>query len=117
MSVRTNAEDVQEIRAINRERALSADEERQFPILMASREWRRYPECPRSVPWRILAVRERQAERNHDQTLATLAKRGGLSPLEIEAVCLGQRLRPILPKDWEREMDRAVRFVEFLAEL
>ena len=42
--------------------------------------------CPRDVPWDLVAPHERQALRNHDQTLERLAERGGLSPAELLAV-------------------------------
>ncbi len=34
------------------------------------------------IPWRIIAIHERQAKANHDQTLERLAERGGLSVRE-----------------------------------
>jgi len=42
--------------------------------------------CPRAVPWSVVEGREEQAMINHGQTLAQLAKRGGLSPDELFAV-------------------------------
>lgn len=39
-----------------------------------------------AIPWSMLAPHEKQALRNHDQTLAGLASRGGLSPCEALAV-------------------------------
>ena len=39
-----------------------------------------------AIPWDALAPHERQAERNHDQSLETLARRGGLSPCEAVAI-------------------------------
>ncbi|MCV0395417.1 MAG: hypothetical protein K5872_21975 [Rhizobiaceae bacterium] len=39
-----------------------------------------------SVPWGLLAPHERQAVRNHGQSLVTLAGRGGLSACEALAV-------------------------------
>jgi hypothetical protein len=53
-----------------------------FKILEAS--FRKWPvDVPRSVPWEFLAPHERQALRNHDQSLARLNERGGLSPSEM----------------------------------
>lgn len=60
--------------------------ERQFPVLNS--EYR--PGAPKSVPWSILAPHEPQALKNHcGQSLETLARRGGLSPVEIYAVVNG----------------------------
>jgi hypothetical protein len=42
--------------------------------------------CPRDVPWSLMAPHERQANRNHDQTLERLNERGGLAPCEMVAV-------------------------------
>lgn len=41
---------------------------------------------PRSVPWDLVKEHERQAERNHSQSLDRLAERGGLSPKELWCV-------------------------------
>jgi hypothetical protein len=38
------------------------------------------------IPWAVIAPHEAQAQRNHSQTLARLAERGGLSPCEAVAV-------------------------------
>lgn len=48
-----------------------------FPIL-------RHPEF--RLPWTVIAPHERQAQRNHYQSLEQLARRGGLSI--IEAWCV-----------------------------
>lgn len=42
--------------------------------------------CPRDVSWEIVVPHEEQAHRNHGQSLARLAERGGLSPAELLAV-------------------------------
>lgn len=52
-----------------------------FPILQ--------DEQIRAIPWEVLAPHERQAQRNHSQTLRRLAERGGLSPAEAVAVLDG----------------------------
>jgi hypothetical protein len=39
-----------------------------------------------SVPWKVVAPHERQAQINHDQSLETLASRGGLTLCELAAV-------------------------------
>ncbi|MDB5057220.1 MAG: hypothetical protein JWO59_692 [Chloroflexi bacterium] len=61
-----------------------------FPVLMIPGNWREYPDCPRSVPYDLVEAHARQAERNHGgQSIATLARRGGLDPRELWAVCHG----------------------------
>ena len=47
--------------------------------------------CPRHVPWNVLAPHEEQAEDNHDQSLRTLNRRGGLSPVEMANVLTGHK--------------------------
>lgn len=51
-----------------------------------------------SIPWRAIAPHERQALRNHDQSLETLARRGGLSPCEAVAVLEDRKWRS-MPED------------------
>lgn len=65
------------------------DHPKDFPILMDNRK--KFPECPGSIPWAMLAPHERQALRNHDQTLKRLAERGGLSTCEAMAVLEDRR--------------------------
>lgn len=48
-----------------------------------------------SVPWSLLAPHERQAMRNHGQSLHRLASRGGLSPCEMLAIIDGTPWRDI----------------------
>jgi hypothetical protein len=55
----------------------------QFPVLLTPSLRREYPDCPASVPWALLAPHEARAQRNHYQSLARLASRGGLSPDEM----------------------------------
>ncbi|RKZ94679.1 MAG: hypothetical protein DRQ40_05320 [Gammaproteobacteria bacterium] len=47
--------------------------------------------APRSVPWAFLAPHEEQAQRNHSQSLARLASRGGLDAGEILAIVTGKK--------------------------
>ena len=63
--------------------------EREFPIMARHG----VPGCPASVPWSIVAPHDEQAQRNHNQTLEQLARRGGLSPGELAAVLRGEDLR------------------------
>lgn len=64
------------------------EEEKRFPILMTSRYLETDPivrdkwkGLPRDV--KLSALNEKQAMKNHSQTLTRLAERGGLSPLEM----------------------------------
>jgi hypothetical protein len=56
-----------------------------FPLLFPSRG-DQTKVLPQVVRWSLVAPHEKQAKRNHDQTLARLAARGGLSPTELVAV-------------------------------
>lgn len=62
---------------------------RNFPIISWQMRTKR-PDCPKSMPWAFLSHHEEQAQRNHQQSLATLARRGGLSPLEAVSVLADQ---------------------------
>ena len=75
--------------------------ERRFPILQSMHGMRKYEalDCPKSVPWSLVAPHERQADRNHGQTLARLAERGGLSACELVAV--------LEDRDYRRMTDEA----------
>jgi len=61
-----------------------------FPVIQIhNRELKKQREvldCPTSVPWALVQSHERQARRNHQQTLERIAERGGLSPCELVAV-------------------------------
>ena len=46
----------------------------------------RHQNWPRTVPWDFIAEHEKQCQRNHSQTAAMLAQRGGLSLREIVAI-------------------------------
>lgn len=90
------------------------NEERRFPVLASTwRERERLDQigCPRSVPWEFVAPHERQALRNHEQTLDRLAERGGLSPGELVAVVRGEGLSSVLAR---RERDAVALLVEML---
>ena len=65
--------------------------DRRFPILIPGK-WRE--DLPlRSVPWGMLQPHEEQAIANHSQSLEELARRGGLSPVEILLVLDGRSWR------------------------
>jgi hypothetical protein len=85
---------------------------RHFPVLLTPADWKRYPDCPASIPWNLIALHEEQALRNHRQSLADLARRGGLSPLEMKAVLEGRRYGP--PADRAAEMAAAVEYLKDL---
>lgn len=62
-----------------------------FPVLGAKAHRIRedkvaWADCPESVPWEMLVPHEQSARRNHSQSLATLASRGGLDPNEMLAI-------------------------------
>lgn len=39
-----------------------------------------------TIPWELIELHSKQAQRNHSQTVLRLAERGGLSPCEAVAV-------------------------------
>lgn len=43
----------------------------------------------KSIPWEMIAPHERQAMKNHGQSLDRLASRGGLAPSEVLAIMDG----------------------------
>lgn len=51
-----------------------------------------------TVPWSYMAPHESQAQKNHSQTLARLAERGGLGAAEAELIVTAQ---PLYPKSGE----------------
>lgn len=89
--------------------------EPRFPVLIqGSREKcvaLRAAGCPETVPWDLLAPHEKQALRNHDQTLKRLAERGGLSPAEMVAVIEGSSI-PF----GKRDVDMLPRLLELIRE-
>ncbi len=48
-----------------------------------------------SIPWALIEPHERQALKNHNQSLVTLASRGGLSPMEAVAVLTDRHWREV----------------------
>jgi hypothetical protein len=69
--------------------------ERLFPLIYSGRAEEPLRARLPSVPWGFIAPHEEQARRNHDQTLETLAARGGLGPAEALAVVEGRPLRTL----------------------
>lgn len=58
-----------------------------FPVLFTPAERRQFPLCPRDVPLDMVLPHDKQAQANHGgQTLAVLASRGGLDPIELVCV-------------------------------
>jgi hypothetical protein len=84
--------------------------ERPFPVLLSYNE---LPNCPRSVPWSLLAPHEEQALRNHDQTLKRLAERGGLGVAEMVCVIDGKDLRDVMK--YKSEEAALPRLLELIA--
>ena len=61
-----------------------------------------------SVPWEFVAPHDSQAQRNHSQTLARLAERGGLSLCELLAVLTDRDYEQLRP-DEQRDAEQIVR--------
>lgn len=79
-------------------------ENRNFPIIGHREDfnsWRGQDpnygfDALRTVPWSFLEPFEEQAKRNYDQDLITLARRGGLDPIEIYSIVNGIDMRGML---------------------
>ena len=57
-----------------------------FPVLL-DHEYKKYANCPRSVPLSLVIYHKKQLLANHDnQTISSLAERGGLYPDELIAI-------------------------------
>lgn len=64
-----------------------ADAHAELSRLTEARDTRLFPiRGGPAIAWYLMTPHERQAQRNHDQTLRRLAERGGLSPCEAVAV-------------------------------
>jgi len=87
----------------------SAELDREFPVLLSDSERQRHPDWPRAVPWSLLQPHERQADRNHGQTLKRLAERGGLSPAEMVAVLEDRRWQRMDPEAAVARLNELVR--------
>ena len=73
-------------------------DEPMFPILF--NDVRKYPDCPRKIPWAIIEPHRKQAKENHcGQTLERLAQRGGLDPRELRCVLEDRSLKSEFPFD------------------
>jgi len=86
--------------------------ERLFPVL-----WHEFERegkalkaagCPKSVPWGFVAEHEEQCQKNHDQSAARLAERGGLGVNEMVYV--------LRDEHWPR-LDRMLSELDALPEL
>lgn len=79
------------------------EEMKGFPVMLSHvshRERAQYDDCPKSIPWGVIAPHDSQAQINHGgQTLERLAKRGGLSPDELVAVMEDRKWRPMNMRD------------------
>ncbi len=88
---------------------------KQFPILMHPTDWRKYPDCPKTIPWNILEPYENQALKNHTQSLKILAERGGLDPIEVMAIIEGKSIFDYDDCDnYDKNLFKAVMFVKNL---
>lgn len=74
---------------------------KKFPVLMGRKDRAKYPTCPESVPWDMVAGFEARAQRNHRQSLSALASRGGLDPVELVCLMTDQAL-PGMGEDFAR---------------
>lgn len=85
---------------------------RMFPVLLTG-----YAgiDCPKQVPWSLLAPHEHQAQRNHGQDLEMLASRGGLGPDEMLAVIEDRRWERMRPEDAAAKLRGMVRAFEIIA--
>lgn len=85
----------------------------EFPVINHKEQW---PGCPASVPWGLLAPHEKQALRNHNQTLTRLAERGGCSPCELVALIEERRHQRMTKEASARRLieliDRHLRLTE-----
>lgn len=59
---------------------------KRFPVLLGHSDRVHYDDCPESIPWELMEPHTHQAYKNHGQTLARLALRGGLEPSELVAI-------------------------------
>lgn len=97
-------------------RLTTASPERNFPVMLTQAAHGRsteaqlkaacVPVCVIGMPWRLLRPHEKQADRNHGQTLACLAERGGLSSCEMVAVMDDRQHRPMSEVDAQVELLR-----------
>jgi len=69
-----------------------------FPILQGYNH--SAPKIELKVPWELIALHEKQAYRNHGQTLERLAERGGLCSSEILSVISDITWQANLDEDW-----------------
>jgi hypothetical protein len=62
------------------------DDLEMFPVHSWRDYEKQYSKCPSCVPIGLIHDHEVQADDNHGQTVGTLKRRGGLSPIEMYAV-------------------------------
>jgi hypothetical protein len=67
-----------------------------------------FPFIVSQIPWALIAPHERQAQRNHSQSLETLASRGGLSACEALAVIEDRSYRRIPMAEANEQLARLV---------
>ena len=59
---------------------------KRFPVLLSHMERSKFDDCPESIPWELVEPHTWQALKNHGQSIARLAERGGLDPSELVAI-------------------------------
>lgn len=69
--------------------------ERTFPI----HEWKRSGALPAAVPWAVVEPWRKRADRNHGQSLETLAARGGMCSQELWCAAHDKSLREMPPME------------------
>jgi hypothetical protein len=86
-------------------------EEKQFPVLMPNYiEWR--IEKIKSIPWNTIKPHEKQAIKNHSQSLETLAERGGLDWIELYAVLTDRSLKDVDSVEMRVARNKVLKIIE-----
>jgi len=72
-----------------------------FRIIKDSRNDKRFPEYPSSIPWDLIAPHKERADINHSQSLETLHRRGGLDIVELYAVLSNKSFRDLASEGFD----------------
>ena len=65
-------------------------------------------DCPKQIPWLLVAAYEERAQENHQQSLEGLHRRGGLDPVELWLLCHNL---PLYGHDAIPTMERATKWL------
>jgi len=57
--------------------------QKMFPVKLTDAEASTYPQCPRELPYEMVAEHENQVKLNYGRSVEELAIEGGLSPVEL----------------------------------